>query len=666
MKQIISFDFETYYDTGCSLSSLSYTDYIFHHDFKVHGAAYVTENGCGWLSHEEVPGFLEKHKEHIFLFQNAQFDVSVMLFIYNFMPVFILDTLLMARLKDGFLLDHLDLGTLAEAYSVGSKGDAIEKFKGIRHLEGDLLESVKEYAINDAHITRSIYNLMKPALLDLIGPVALKRELRVIDATIKLIEPKLFLDRGMLERGLASDLFAQQEALRGTASFVGLPVEQLLKTLRSRKAFPELLARLGVVAPKKISKTTGKETFAFAKSDDKFIKLIEAYEGTPIGDVLTLKRDASSTIHMTRAQRFINVADQCGNKLPIYLNFAGAQQTLRLSGGNRMNAQNLPRKSVLRDAIHAPEGHKLIIADFSAVEARVLAWLAGDENTLDLFRNDVDVYVEAVRPLWGDISGENGKPDSTKRFVGKCQILSLGYGAGWTALESVLRLGGLGQEFIFQPEQARTVVEDCHGVKEKLRKMHTENRDKFDGYSFLLQRNPSLLWHFAASERLVSTYRGAHPEITRLWKESDPKRLMACARGSIGQHVFFDVKGDLLTLTLPGSTKLLYNKIRISEESGNVSYRLGGIPKYTYGGKIVENITQAVARNLMVEAWVNCIDNGFTPVWSVHDELVFIVPEEDALYACMKIENIMTHVPVWASGLPIGAKVGVADNYSEK
>ena len=666
---LISFDYESYYAANYSLTTLSYTDYIFHKDFHVHGAAYVVDGGdSGWLDHADIPAFLSAHKDDTFLFHNAQFDVSVMYFVYGFVPRKIIDTLALARLYDGFIQPGLDLDHLATVYGVGGKGSAIADFKGVVTLEGELKQRVVEYAINDATITLRLFKKMLAKYRELFHEGVLRREMRLIDATMKLVVPQLKLDGAKLDKAILEEKYKAQESYREMADFVGLPVAELLNTVRSRSKFSDLLTRLGVATPTKVSKRTGKVTQAFAKGDDKFVKLIEAYEGTPIGQLLVLKRDASSTIRATRSQRFATVNEQCGG-LPIYLNYAGAQQTLRFSGGNKMNAQNLPRNSVLRESVVPPDGYKLVIADFSAIEARGLAWEAGDQELLTLFHNGEDVYVDAASKLWSDVIGPDGKPDKIKRFVGKAQILALGYGAGWSALEAVLRLGALGTIFTFSPEQAHSIVSDCSVIKEKLRKLYTDNRDKFDGYAFLLERNPDLLWHFAACDQIVSTYRAERPAITDFWGQASPKRLVRVGSGSIGEHVNFTDEGDGCILHLPGGTKLVYHNLRQSEDSGNFVYTLAGETKYTYGGKIVENITQAIARNVMAAAWEDCLDYGLprtTPVWSVHDELVFLAREDEAQDVAKLVKEAMVREREWAVGFPLGVKVEIADSYAEK
>lgn len=663
---IVTFDFETFYSSSCSLTELSYTDYVFHPEFRVHGAAYMIEDGeRGWLGPDEIPAFLEAHAHDTFLFHNGHFDVSVLLFTYGFMPHRILDTMLLARLFDGFVRDDLSLGGLADHYKLGRKGDAIHNFKGVVELEGELLESVKEYAINDVVLTKALFDTLVEKYVGIFGGETLRNEIRILDATVRLIKPALRLDEGLIVQAIHDEACKAQEAFRGISNVVGLPVEELLKTVRSRDKFANLLVRMGVAVPTKLSKKTGRRTFAFAKGDDAFVKLVEAYKGTPIGGLLELKREASSRIKATRAKRFKDAHDNCGG-LPIYLNYAGAQQTLRFSGGNKMNAQNLPRGSFLRRAVIPPSGHKLVIADFSAIEARVLAWLSGDEALLQQFRNGEDVYVKAVAPLWGDITGADGEPDSAKRFVGKCMVLSLGYGAGWTALESVMRTGALGTPFVFNHETALTVIESAEELKKKLRDMYENNRDKFDGYAFLLMSNPELLWHFAACEMLVSTYRAERTPVLSLWKQADPRRLVNIDSGWIGGNVRFTHEYDDVIMHLPGGTKLVYHDLHRSNEGDGFVYTLAGVPKYTYGGKIVENICQSVARNLMVYAWVNCLDAGYTPVWSVHDELVFIAKDEDAERVAKDVARIMVRNPEWAADLPLGVKTSVADTYAEK
>ncbi len=662
---LISFDFETFYDETCTLKKLSYTDYIHHHDFKVHGAGVVFEDGTAmWVDGADIQDFILAHRHDTFVFFNALFDASILCLVYGFMPRLCVDVMSMARIIDGYFLPELSLGAVSRFYGVGVKGDDLGLSKGVHNLEGELREKIAAYSINDAMLTFRLFRAISDKIKNTLGSRIYSREMNLINSSIQMIRPRLALNEHKITNEVLSENIRQQESLRHIAQMVGLPIAELEKQVRSRPKFAQLLERMGVNVPMKTSKRTGKQTHAFAKNDDGFIRLQEVYAGTEVGELIDLRKDLSSTIRVTRSQRFERMAQQMDGRLPVHIAYFGAQQTGRWGGANSANIQNLPRGSVLRESIEAPKGYKLVIADFSAIEARVLAWLADDQTTLQIFRDGGDVYVDMANSIWGDITGEDGNPDASRRFVGKVLILALGYYAGWTALEAVLRMGALGPPFVFSEELAKTIVPDTDDVKRKLRDMMENNREKFDGYAMLLKKNPALLWHFAASNALVDLYRRTHPEIKALWKQADPKRLLERSRGAIGDKIGFVTHDTHLELVLPDGMRIFYNDMQ--EAENNVKYTLKGETVYTYSGKVVENLTQSVARQCLAEAWVSCLAEGLQPVMSVHDELVFIARECDVPCTVDTVERIMSKTPAWAEGLPLEVKVKVGHNYLEK
>src|SRR5690606_2260190 len=166
--------------------------------------------------------------------------------------------------------------------------------------------------------------------------------------------------------------------------------------LMSNPKFAALLQQRGVDPPMKISPTTGKVTYAFAKSDLDFQALAK---DPRVADLCEARIRVKSTIGETRAVRFLE-AGKDGMCLPILLNYSGTH-THRWSGGNKMNLQNLKRGGELRRSILAPDGHVIVVADSAQIEARVLAWLAGQDDVVEAFRNKCDLYSEFASFVFG-------------------------------------------------------------------------------------------------------------------------------------------------------------------------------------------------------------------------------------------------------------------------
>ena len=178
----------------------------------------------------------------------------------------------------------------------------------------------------------------------------------------------------------------------------------------------------------KTSPTTGKETYALAKTDTGFIALTE-HEDPFIQELCRVRLGTKSTIEESRIERFIGIGARNKGKLPIPLKYYGAH-TGRWAGSDKVNFQNLPsrdkKKKALKNAVVAPAGYKVINCDSSQIEARVLAWLAGQDDVLDLFINGKDAYKAFASRVYKKPAEE---VTTIERFVGKTCVLGLGLAA---------------------------------------------------------------------------------------------------------------------------------------------------------------------------------------------------------------------------------------------
>jgi hypothetical protein len=274
------------------------------------------------------------------------------------------------------------------------------------------IDEYGKYCINDVELTYYIAAYLIPLFST--------SELKLLHLNIrKFTKPALELDR-MVLRNFLNDLKEEREAILKKANIqdVGL--------LRSNDKFAAILKLLGVTPPTKISPVTGKETYAFAKTDNGMIALQE-HEDTAVQAVVAARLNVRSTIAETRAERFLSVArlpmisDSFGrNSLAVPLLYYGAH-TGRLSGFDKLNMQNLSRGSKLREAITVPVGKKMVVGDLSQIEARIAACLAGQMDLVRAFANDEDVYCEFATKLY---KRPITAADYAERFVGKCTVLS--------------------------------------------------------------------------------------------------------------------------------------------------------------------------------------------------------------------------------------------------
>ena len=183
----------------------------------------------------------------------------------------------------------------------------------------------------------------------------------------------------------------------------------------SNQIFVKILETVGVEPPMKTSLRTGKETYAFAKTDKEFTALLD-HPNPKVQTLVAARLGTKSTIEETRTENLMKVADR--GALPIMLNYYGAH-TGRFSGGDKLNLQNLPRNGAIRKAITAPEGHVLVACDSSQIEARMVAYIAGQDDLVQAFREGRDVYSEFASEVYGK---KVTKDDKVQRFVGKTCI----------------------------------------------------------------------------------------------------------------------------------------------------------------------------------------------------------------------------------------------------
>ena len=620
---IVTIDFETYYNRDYSLSKMTTEAYVRDDRFQVIGVAVkIDGNPTVWYAGSDVGGFLNSidYNKHAILCHNTVFDGAILSWLYNIKPKFWFDTMLMTRPLVGQTVGG-SLKNLALHYNIGAKGDEVFHTQGMRKEDftSQQLDRFGDYAINDVDLTYKLFTKVKKDF-----PLA---EMLVIDQTIRMYtEPTIELDKDTLTSHLAA-VQTNKAQLLDTINTAGIDPEKLKKLLMSNDRFARLLKAVGVEPPTKVSPTTGKITWAFAKTDKSFLDLME--NGSPkVQAICNARLGTKSTIEETRTENLIKVADR--GRLPILLNYYGAH-TGRFSGGDKLNLQNLPRNGAIRSALTAPAGHKLIACDSSQIEARVLAHLAGQDDLVEAFRQGRDVYSEFASDVYGR---KITKEDKLERFVGKTCILGLGYGMGAEKFRSTLALG-------------------MGGLKVEI----DENEAK----------------------RIVYLYRDKNHRITALWQrcQSALADMIAGRGGVISDYVSYDKEGILL----PSKLHIKYpalnhndNNFRYISDARTyrkiISTRVQGeeVPSnnwtYIYGGKVVENIVQALARIVVAEQMVS-LGKSYHVSFQVHDELIICVPEADVHDAQKLVERKMSTPPVWAKDLPVACESGAGDNYGE-
>ena len=310
---IITVDFESFYDKDYSLSKMTTEAYVNDKRFEVIGVG-VKVNGEETKTYSGskmyIAGVLAGYnwKDSAVLAHNTLFDGSILALRFNIKPKLWLDTLSMARAVHGTEVGG-SLKALAEHYGVGEKGSEVMNALGKRRTKfrEPELEAYMLYCKNDVDLTYEIFKRMAPAFN--------KTEANLIDLTLRMhTEPKLLLDDAVLSSHLYMVRKKKEELMAQVATD--------RKGLMSNPKFAEALIALGVTPPTKISSRTGKEAYAFAKSDEAMKELLE-HDNPDVQALVAARIGTKSTLEETRTQRFMDMADRCG-KLPVPLKYYGA------------------------------------------------------------------------------------------------------------------------------------------------------------------------------------------------------------------------------------------------------------------------------------------------------------------------------------------------------
>lgn len=611
MGKIVTLDFETYYDKEYTLQKLTTAEYINSPLFQIIGvAASVNGSEPEWHSSDsllDTRAFLDKfgigEKGTLTVAHNAMFDGAILEWILGIHPWRYFCTMMGSR---PYITPHtgrMSLESVAKFLGVGDKGTEVHHAKGMRRDAFDQAQLLRyaAYCCQDVAITWKAFLWLFQQMPD--------DEKRLLDLTIKkFTRPRLRLDKDVIDVALTRTKSDKAEALVMT----GLEDET---ALMSNPKFAELLRNYGIEPPTKISPTTGKTTLAFAKSDPEFMRLLH-HPNARVRELVHARLKFKSTIEETRLQRFKSLAESTTeSSLAAPLLYYGAHPG-RFSGLDKLNLQNLGRKSALRRAIIAPPGYKIVAGDLSQIEARITATLAGQTDLVNAFRfydsieaSDRDVYCEFGDKVYARAVTKN---DETERFVAKTGVLSLGYQSGAQKFYDSMQTFGV------------------------------------EGFTY------------SDSQAVVETYRSSYTQIVALWDKMEHiKKCMVTGQGfELGP-----IQVLLGQILLPNDMYLTYPSLTPSGR--NYKYKWGVMWREIYGGKLTENVVQALARIVMTTAELRLARAGMTAALSVHDELVYVVKEDQVDLAKKALHMALTAPVEWMPELPVNCEIGVGDNYGE-
>jgi len=372
------------------------------------------------------------------------------------------------------------------------------------------------------------------------------------------------------------------------------------------------LRNRGVQPPMKVSPTTGKEALAFAKTDKEFLAL-QAHEDVAVQTAVAARLGVKSTLEETRTERFIGIGLR--GSLPVPLKYYAAH-TGRWGGSDSLNLQNLPSRtgsSALKNSICAPEGYVIIDADSAQIEARMLAWLAGQQDIVEAFSTGQDVYRIMASAIYSKPEDDISKDE---RFIGKTVVLGCGYGMGAEKFKNML----------------------------SLQKVKLEKHE---------------------AERIIQIYRERNFKIKQLWYEGQNAlpSILKSKNAPLGQHKVLMVEGSK-GIRLPSGLHVKYNNLRTTSDGGFEYEARKNEWVKIYGGKVIENVTQALARIVIGQQMLK-IAERYRVVLTVHDAIACIAPIGEQHLAKEYVESCMRWTPEWATGLPLNCESGVGANYGE-
>ncbi len=610
--KILTIDFETYYDQQYSLSKMLTEDYVNDPRFevilvgvKVDDFAPTWFSGTRleigtWLAQFDIPN-------SGVLCHNSMFDVLILQEIFGLIPAFIFDTMNMAQAHLKPFSPSVSLKACLEYCELGvEKGTYVQNMLGRPRLSLSSRE-LREYAGYCMDDCIGEWKLFQHLL-----PLMPRDELAIIDMTHRMyLNPVLELDAPLL----AEQLQAEQAHKAQLLATLGTQVSKA--DLLSNDKFAALLQSLGVdPLPEKVSPTTGKLTWAFAKNDPEFVAMQEEYENDDeVSAAIEARLCLKSTITETRTSRLLGLAQRY-KKLRVPLGYYKAH-TGRYGGLQKINLQNPPRvdKSRMRFAIRAPKGYVILGADLMQIEARIVAWLAECHQLLEAFRRGEDIYsLFATRATGVPTVKKRSKQDDIRRFIGKTCILGLGFGMGAAKL------------------------------------MATLNKEK--GVKVSIHE----------AQRYVNAYRSEYYQIPNMWDKLQGA-LSKIATGS-GKLVIGPCKTGLNVVVLPNDMVLYYNEL--SQVDGEWVYLYGRETRKMFGGKLAENIVQALARTVVMEHMLAIKRKlGLSPCMQVHDELDYVVPEAEAETYARLITEIMSVPPSWAPNLPVAVEIAYGPTFGD-
>lgn len=605
-------DFETYYNTkdGYTLKEISMTEYIRDPRFKTLGCGYWYEGEYGWVRDADMDEFKSLDWKNIeMIAHNVKFDGAIFAWRYGIRPARYFDTQSLSRAVLGQNIASHSLRSVSEYLGLPPKGEL--KTDGLALLTPSQEQEVMVYNLRDLECCAGIDEKLGPQFPD--------NQRAAMDWTIRsFINPVLELDTVVLDKMVA----AEQKRKEAIFAQIGIPKE----TFSSNKKFAELLESRKIEVPTKPSPSDPEKRIpAFSLADQGFVALKESCP-----DLYEARVASKSTITEARGSNLSSIGKS--GPFPFDVQFSGADHTHRYSGGSGGggNPQNFPTKGDMRKAVVAPRGTSLVVGDFSSIEARLVAWLAKEPELIQAFLNGSDVYSLFASTVYGHAVNKKDHPQERK--VGKTCILGLGYGMGVEKFQYRIKQDA-GIELAWSENKDGS--KNCHEAR-----------------------------------RIVQLYRNTYSNISQLWQNAGAliPQMIDGQRNTVPFAPFLQVAHN--AIILPSGLQIKYPNLRFQKETEEWVYdkyvrKYDASTTKLYGGKIIENICQALAGEICKIAIDRAEEAGLQVVGQVHDEIIVVEKHSSADKATSTLQACMEKPIKWWSDLRLGAEVHAGPNWQE-
>jgi hypothetical protein len=681
---IITHDYETHWAADYTLSKMSPLEYVMDPRFQLISCTIKVNDQptvCHFGEANIRAAFARQDiaNSALLAHNNSGFDSYITAYKLGLKPKTWLCTLAMARpihakttgLSLARLVAHYGLGTKNNAILLSTKGKRLEDFTPSE------LADMATYNIEDTDQCWELFKILR-AETD-------SQELWQIDMTTRMrTEPAFVLDRELLERAAREEAQAKRESILKLAEMLGIDVlakesaiavfgaddvsnedevvEDVRAQLASASKFSEILVRRGVAVPMKPSPTNpDKEVPALAKTDQGFIDLQE-HDDEIVACAARTRLQVKSTLLETRIGKLLTAARLAGGKLPVPIRYYGADTTGRDSGEEynmlnlpRVNPKSPKRSDALRMSLKAPPGHKIIVADQSNIELRINHTLWKVKSSMDLWKRSptADLYRADAAIT------HNCKPEEVtfdQRQLAKIKQLGLGFGAAAETFRQVAKNPPYNVDLSVQYRYA--TVEELAGLEAR-GNLGTVRADD-QGFGMLFDRDPAA--------EAVQDWRMRYQSIVRGWYRCNDAIEYILA----GRVMNIDPWDHCATcpegIILPDKRIIRYPELRreADKKTGREEwvYGRGQHKARIYGGKVVENIVQALARTTIAGYTMDFFKaTGRRPAVRPYDELVYVVPEDEAEALLALLQSIMRTPPAWWPNLVVWSEGGISDTY---